>query len=153
MSRPDLVELSSPYSANPYLSGSGSGSGSRSRHPSPTRSFGFGRKGASVVYDPILAPQDEYDSRGLRPGVEGPLPAPTDLGTGRVGKFGVDLILEVILCIFAVGASVPFIWLAVVVSKYDHDPVTEQKTNYARQATSTVRIHLITTCASPNLID
>ncbi|KAJ9629173.1 hypothetical protein H2204_008962 [Knufia peltigerae] len=138
MSRPDLVELSSPsYYSNPYLSSSG-GSGSRSGHHSPARSFGFGRKAASVVYDPILTPQDEYDSRGLRPGFDRPPPASTDLGTGRVGKFGVDLILEVALCTFAVGAAVPFIWLAVVVSKYDGDPVTEHKTNYVRQATSTI---------------
>lgn len=145
MSRPDLVELSSPsYYSNPYLSSSG-GYGSRSGHHSPARSFGFGRKAASVVYDPILTPQDEYDSRGLRPGFDRPPPASTDLGTGRVGKFGVDLILEVALCTFAVGAAVPFIWLAVVVSKYDGDPVTEHKTNYVRQATSTVRISIITT--------
>ncbi|KIW12110.1 hypothetical protein PV08_09384 [Exophiala spinifera] len=136
MSHPDIVELSSPYSSNPYLFGSGFGS--ESGHQSPTRSFRLGRKGSSVTYDPILTPQDEYDRRRLRPGVNSLPPASTNLGPGRVGKFGVDLILEVILCTLAVGASVPFIWLAVVVSRYDHDPVTEHKTNYIRQATSTI---------------
>jgi hypothetical protein len=50
--------------------------------------------------------------------------------------------LEITLCTFALAAAVPFIWLAVVMAKYDHEPVTANKSNYAKQATSTVRTQL-----------
>ncbi|KAK5463108.1 hypothetical protein LTS15_002821 [Exophiala xenobiotica] len=128
MSGPDIVELTNSYSPNPYASGSG--------RPS-SRSFGLHRKSASATYNPIFTPQDEYDNRTSRPRDERP-PASTNLGPGRVGKFGVDLMLEITLCTFALAAAVPFIWLAVVMAKYDHEPVTANKSNYAKQATSTI---------------
>jgi len=132
MSGPDIVELTNSYSPNPYASGSG--------RPS-SRSFGLHRKSASATYNPIFTPQDEYDNRTSRPRDERP-PASTNLGPDRVGKFGVDLILEITLCTFALAAAVPFIWLAVVMAKYDHETVTAHKSNYAKQATSTVRTQL-----------
>ena len=148
MSGSDFIELPSPYGSGFGPFGFGSGSHAR-RHRSISGSLGSlrGKGGATAAgsYNPILTtPQEEYDSgRGLFQqqlgGNERYPPAPaTALRPGRIGKFGVDLLVEIALCAFAVLAVVPFLWLAVTMAKYHGDRVTESDTNFIKQATSTV---------------
>ena len=127
----DSVELSSPY-------GSGSfGYGNRPRTGHSIRSLH--RKSASAQYNPILTAQDEHNSGEFQPRNDQPkAPVVTQLGNGRVGKSGTDLVLEILLCAFALSVSAPFMWLAVTMAKYDGREVTREDSDYIKQATSTV---------------
>ncbi|EXJ91843.1 hypothetical protein A1O3_00393 [Capronia epimyces CBS 606.96] len=130
MSEPDFIELPGPYGSRPQASG-----GHFHGRP-PNKPVGsFNRKTASATYNPILTPRDEDEYSGF-PAREDRLAA--DLGPGRSGKFGVDLFVEIAVCTFAVLASIPFIWLAVTVTKLHHKEVTESRSDYILQATSTV---------------
>ncbi|KEF54754.1 uncharacterized protein A1O9_09196 [Exophiala aquamarina CBS 119918] len=64
-------------------------------------------------------------------------PRSKELAPGRIGKFGADLLLEIVVCAFAVLVTVPFLWLAVAMSKYHHEGVTESRSNFIKQSTAT----------------
>lgn len=66
------------------------------------------------------------------------LSASTSLNPGRTGKFGTDLVIEILLCASAVLAAIPFIWLAVVIARYNGQRVNERDSEFIRQSTSTV---------------
>ena len=133
----DFIELPSPYGSSSF------GFGNRPHTRQSIRSLGsLHRKSASAQYNPILTPQEEYSNGASQfrdEQREHRSSGTTTLDSGRVGKFGTDLLIEILLCTFAVGVSVPFLWLAITMAKYDGERVTESDTNYIKQATSTVR--------------
>jgi hypothetical protein len=110
------------------------------RGPSISSIGGLHRKAANQQYNPIGTPQDEVDDAragfpfkdGYRADVN------RTLAPGRVGKFGTDLLLEILLCGFAIGVSAPFIWLAITMARYDKKNVTEHDDDYIKQTTTTV---------------
>ncbi|OAP61624.1 hypothetical protein AYL99_03827 [Fonsecaea erecta] len=128
----DFIELSSPYGSEPY----GSGDKPHTRHS--IRSLGsLHHKSRSGQYNPILTPQEEQSSDVFSRPV-GKSPSSTvSLPPSRVGKFGTDLLVEIIVCTFAVLVSVPFMWLAITMAHFDRRRVTEADSNYIKQATST----------------
>ncbi|KIX92511.1 uncharacterized protein Z520_11831 [Fonsecaea multimorphosa CBS 102226] len=127
----DFIELSSPYGSSPY------GSGNKSHGRTSIRTLGsLHRKSGSGQYNPILTPQEEQSSDVFTRRVD-KLPSTTTLPPSRIGKFGTDLLVEIIVCTFAVLVSVPFMWLAITMAHFDGQRVTEAKTNYIKQATST----------------
>ena len=131
----DFIDLSSPYGSSSF------GFGNRPHTRQSIKSIGsLHRKSASAQYNPILTPQEEYSNRSFQSqnGQQKPEPS-TMLGSNRVGKFGTDLIIEILLCSFTLLVSVPFMWLAITMSKYDGQRVTADDSNYIKQATSTVR--------------
>ncbi|KIX09675.1 uncharacterized protein Z518_00756 [Rhinocladiella mackenziei CBS 650.93] len=131
MSGPDDIDLPSLYGSSSY------GLGEQPHSRRSLRTFGhLHRKSASAAYNPILTPQEEYGNRAL-PARDKQAPPSTTLGPGRIGKFGADLVLEIIVCAFAVLVAVPFLWLAITMAKFDHDEVTDSKTDFIKQATST----------------
>lgn len=123
---PDIIELSSPYDSGPSVFDGGF-------HRRPRS------KSASANYNPILTPQDEYEQSGSQ-GRDGKYVSSIDLGSRRLGEYGIDLLVEVILCICAVLVSAPFIWLAVKMARFHHKEVTESRSDFIKQATSTVCI-------------
>ncbi|EXJ93431.1 hypothetical protein A1O1_01823 [Capronia coronata CBS 617.96] len=132
MSGPNFIELSSPYRPGPYAIDG--------RFHSRPRSNSIGshhRKSASANYKPILTRQDEYDNAGLHTQDDQNVSS-INLGRGRIDKYGIDLVTEIVVCTFAVLVSVPFIWLAVAMAKMHHEEVTESRTDFVKQATSTV---------------
>jgi hypothetical protein len=131
----DFIELPSPYGAS-Y------GFGNRPHTRQSIKSLGsLNRKSASAQYNPILEPQEEYNSGAFQFQNEPPPRTSTTLGSGRVGKFGTDLLIEILLCSFTLLVAVPFLWLAVTMAKFDGQKVTESDTNYIKQATSTVGLN------------
>jgi hypothetical protein len=130
----DFIELSSPYGSSSF------GFGNRPHSRQSIRSPGsLHRKGASAQYNPILTPQEEYNSGAFQfQNGQQKSQATTTLGSNRVGKFGTDLVVEVLLCTFALLVSVPFMWLGVTMVKYDGKNVTGEDSDYIKQATSTV---------------
>ncbi|KAL2394172.1 hypothetical protein ABEF93_004636 [Exophiala dermatitidis] len=134
MSGPDFIELSSPYGSGPFSIDRPFHRRQRSKSISSPR-----RKSASVHYNPILTPRDDDGNAGSasHSPVDG-YPRTIDLGSRRLGKYGVELWLEVVLCGFAVFAVVPFIWLAVAMVNFHHKEVTESRTNYIKQSTSAI---------------
>lgn len=132
MSGSDFFELPSTYGSSPDVQAD--------RHHT-RRSLralgGLQPKSASSSYNPILAPQEEYNRGGLST-PEATWPSSTPLGPGRIGKFGTELLVEIVLCSLALLASVPFIWLAVTVAKFDHREISESDSEYIKQSTTTV---------------
>ncbi|KIW29867.1 uncharacterized protein PV07_05653 [Cladophialophora immunda] len=127
----DFIELSSPYGSSPY------GLGDKPHARPSIRSLGpLHRRSGSAQYNPILTPQEEQSSDGF-PRRMDKAPSMTTLPPSRVGKFGTDLVVEIIVCTFAVLVSVPFMWLAITMAHFNHQRVTEGDTNYIKQATST----------------
>ncbi|EXJ76599.1 uncharacterized protein A1O5_01107 [Cladophialophora psammophila CBS 110553] len=129
----DSIELSGPYGSGLY------GMGERPHTRPSVRSLAsLHRKSASAQYNPILTPQEELSDGFFQRRVDNsPPPSTTTLPPGRVGKFGTDLLVEILVCSFAVLVSVPFMWLAVTAAKFDGHRVTEADTDYIKQATST----------------
>jgi hypothetical protein len=128
-------DLSGPYGTGSY------GSGSRPHVRNSIRSLGsLNRKSAAANYNPILTPQEEYNSGSFQFQQNDPDPRATrTLSPVVLGKFGTDLVIEIILCTFTLGVSAPFIWLAITMAKYDGETVTDSDSEYIHQATSTVR--------------
>jgi hypothetical protein len=110
------------------------------RGPSIRSIGGIHRKAANQQYNPIDTPQEEIDEgRGGFPIKDGyRAEVNRTLAPGRVGKFGTDLLLEILLCGFAIGVSAPFIWLAITMARYDRKDVTEHDDDYIKQTTTTV---------------
>jgi hypothetical protein len=131
----DFIELSSPYGTGSF------GFGNRPRTRQSIRGLGhLPGKSISAQYDPISTPQEEYNSGAFQlQNDQHKAPATTTLGAGRIGKFGADLLIEIFVSSFALLVSVPFLWLAVTMAKYDGQTVTQDKSDYIKQATSTVR--------------
>jgi len=126
MSRPsEMFELSSPYGFGPPSYGSSSISSIQ-------------RKGVSTSYNPIIASQEEEASRVFE-GKQDQSPPSVALPPGKTGKFGVDLVVEIAVCTFAVAVAVPFIWLAVRMAEYHHVQVTASDTSFIENSTRTVR--------------
>ncbi|KIW90598.1 uncharacterized protein Z519_08381 [Cladophialophora bantiana CBS 173.52] len=129
----DSIELSSPYGSGLYGMG-----GRPHTRPSVRSLASLHRKSASAQYNPILTPQEELSGGFFQRRVDNsPPPSTTTLPPGRVGKFGTDLLVEILVCSFAVLVSVPFMWLAVTAAKFDGHRVTEADTDYIKQTTST----------------
>ncbi|KIW79931.1 hypothetical protein Z517_06546 [Fonsecaea pedrosoi CBS 271.37] len=125
----DFIELSSPYGSSSL--------GGKSHARQSIRSLGsVHRKLGAGQYNVILTPQEEQIDDGFTKGA-GRSPSTKVLPPTRSGKFGRDLVVEILICTFAVLISVPFTWLAVTMAKYNHKIVTEADTNYIKQATST----------------
>ncbi|ETN39780.1 uncharacterized protein HMPREF1541_06006 [Cyphellophora europaea CBS 101466] len=130
-------ELSSPYEPIHY------GSSSRIEpRPSTTSFKPVKSKRPFSRYNPIKGSEDDWDQQGLAP--TGPPPGgdrqftSAPLGPGKTGKFGTDLVIEILLCASAVLATVPFIWLAIAMAKYHGKRVTAHDSEFIKQSTTTV---------------
>ncbi|KAK5056632.1 hypothetical protein LTR84_012164 [Exophiala bonariae] len=139
------VELISPYSSayhtTPYKY---EGLSHKSR-PSFTSLGSLNRKRASTAYNPIHGADEpdhirfsQHIPQNIQQFAEDRLqPTKKDLSPGRIGKFGADLLIEILLCSFTVLVTVPFLWLAVAMAKYHHVQVTDSRSNFIKQATAT----------------
>jgi len=141
----DLIELTSPYAqpiSNPYQY---EGLSHQSRPTfSPLGSLHRKRSSAGG-YNPIRGLEQpdhvrfsQHIPQHIQEFAEDRFqPRSKALAPGRIGKFGTDLLIEILLCTFAVLVTVPFLWLAVAMSKYHHQKVTESRSNFIKQATAT----------------
>lgn len=141
----DPIELSSPYAqpiSNPYqYEGLSHQSGSTF---APLGSLHRKRSSASG-YNPIHGTEQpdhvrfsQHIPQQIQEFAEDRFqPRPKALAPGRIGKFGADLLIEILVCAFAVLVTVPFLWLAVAMAKYHHKEVTESRSNFIKQATAT----------------
>src|ERR1700744_4815372 len=110
----DFIELSSPHGGSSY------GFGNRPHTRQSLKSLGsLHRKSAAAQYNPILDPQEEYNNGAFQLQNEPRQQPTTMLASGRVGKFGTDLLVEILLCSFTLLVSVPFLWLGVIMTQYD----------------------------------
>lgn len=137
-------ELNSPYDsplASPYKY---EGLSHQSR-PS-LRSLGsLNRKRATAAYNPIHGADEpdhlrfsQHIPQNIQQFAEDRLqPSKKELAPGRIGKFGTDLLIEILLCAFTVLVTVPFLWLAVAMAKFHHQKVTDSRSNFIKQATAT----------------
>lgn len=142
MSRtPESFELSHPYEPVHYGSNFHLGGESSTTALQPAASnLPFSR------YNLVTGSEDGWDQQGFGRGQQSstfhqlpnPPPPVASLGPGRIGKFGTDLVIEILLCASAVLATVPFLWLAIAMAKYDGTRVTEHDSEFIKQSTSTV---------------
>lgn len=121
------------------------GSGFQSGGESSTNPLGAQvSKNPFSRYKLVGRSEDDLDRQGSEQAFRQPLELPPRTETfrpGRTGKFGTDLVLEIILCASAVLATVPFLWLAVTIALYDGKAVHTTNTNdadFIKQSTSTV---------------
>jgi hypothetical protein len=143
----DPIELTSPYSPsipNPFKY---EGLSHQSR-PSFASLGSRSRKRASTAYNPIHASEEAghigfsqhipQHYQHIQQFAEDRFqPTSKELAPGRIGKFGTDLLIEIIVCTFAVLVTVPFLWLAVAMAKYHHEAVSDSRSNFIKQATAT----------------
>lgn len=140
----DPIELTSPYSSsipNPYQY---EGLSHQSR-PSFASLGSLNRKRASAAYNPIHGTEEadhirfsQHIPQQIQQFADDRFqPSSKELVPGRIGKFGTDLLIEILVCAFAVLVTVPFLWLAVAMAKYHHEEVSDSRSNFIKQATAT----------------